>query len=162
MLGTLRKINLGFRAVSDDFDILLDADNLSDAKSVLSSYGDSSGYLTEDASITEMSETIASLNDAVTTKDYRENLDAFTTDEDVKKAYEAICDDSNCYIIDGFPRAVIGVSQDNRIIYDFDKIIEILMSRDGMTEFEALEYYSFNIERAFPYYKPSPIIITTV
>lgn len=49
---------------------------------------------------------------------------------------------------DGLEDAVVGVAQvhtqPSRIVYSFDKIIEILMD-DGMTEDDAIEYFEFNI-----------------
>ena len=51
---------------------------------------------------------------------------------------------------DGFDSAVIGwaMNPSNRkdvIVYDKDKIIEILMERDNMTHEEAMDYFGFNI-----------------
>ena len=49
---------------------------------------------------------------------------------------------------DGFDEAVIGIAHRiglEVICYDLHKVIEILMTRDGMDEEEAWEYYQFNI-----------------
>ena len=49
---------------------------------------------------------------------------------------------------DGFDEAILGVVQRigiEAICYDLNKVIEILMTRDGMDEEEAWEYYQFNI-----------------
>tara|TARA_R110000744_G_scaffold151785_1_gene265413 strand:+ start:58 stop:369 length:312 start_codon:yes stop_codon:yes gene_type:complete len=50
---------------------------------------------------------------------------------------------------DGFDEAVLGPArrcgQTDIIAYDVTKIIDILMTRDGMDEEEALEYFEFNI-----------------
>ena len=47
----------------------------------------------------------------------------------------------------GLDEAVIGVDRySERVIYSVKKIITILMTRDGMTEEEALEHYDYNIE----------------
>lgn len=53
---------------------------------------------------------------------------------------------------DGFDEAIIGVVQRvgvQAICYDEDKVIEILMERDGMTLIEAMEYFDFNIAGAW-------------
>jgi len=51
---------------------------------------------------------------------------------------------------DGLDAAIIGVEAvDLRLVYDVNKVIQILMDRDGMEEGEAWEYYTFNIEGAF-------------
>ena len=54
---------------------------------------------------------------------------------------------------DGYDEAIIG--QGNQftkspvLVYDAEKVIDILCKRDGMTDEEALEYFSFNIEGAW-------------
>lgn len=52
-------------------------------------------------------------------------------------------------IPDGFPEAFIGVINEGeatRAVYDVEKIISILMGRDGMNHGDAREYFSFNVE----------------
>ena len=50
---------------------------------------------------------------------------------------------------DGFDSAVIGVGErnntDSMIVYDYNKMVNELMTRDGMTYKEAEEYIDFNI-----------------
>ena len=50
---------------------------------------------------------------------------------------------------DGFDSAVIGVGErnntDSMIVYDYNKMVNVLMTRDGMTYKEAEEYIDFNI-----------------
>ena len=52
-------------------------------------------------------------------------------------------------ICDGFDEAIIGMAERINlgpvVAYSVDKIIEILMDRDGMSHEETLEYYSYNI-----------------
>jgi hypothetical protein len=53
---------------------------------------------------------------------------------------------------DGFDDAIIGVVQRmgvQAICYDEEKVIDILMKRDGMTLEEAMEYFDFNIAGAW-------------
>ena len=53
---------------------------------------------------------------------------------------------------DGFDEAIIGVVERigiQALCYDTDKVIEILMKRDGMTYEEAVEYFDFNISGAW-------------
>jgi hypothetical protein len=49
--------------------------------------------------------------------------------------------------------AIIGVVEEfgngPRILYSTEKIIQILIDRDGMSEEEAIEYYGFNIVGMF-------------
>ena len=49
----------------------------------------------------------------------------------------------------GLDEAIIGVGsrcgQKDVLVYDVEKVIEILMTRDGMTYEEAEEFFNFNI-----------------
>ena len=58
-------------------------------------------------------------------------------------------DYENVLIADGFDDAVIGIEPlTMRVVYDIDKVIEILMDQ-GMDHDEAIEYYEFNIVGAY-------------
>lgn len=50
---------------------------------------------------------------------------------------------------DGFDEAIIGMAEridlGSIVAYDVDKIINILVERDGMSYSEAREYYEYNI-----------------
>jgi len=53
---------------------------------------------------------------------------------------------------DGFDEAILGVVERigiQAICYDKDKVISILMERDGMDEEEAIEFFYFNIAGAW-------------
>ena len=53
---------------------------------------------------------------------------------------------------DGFDEAIIGVVERiglQAICYDKDKVIDILVERDGMEYDEAIEYFDFNIAGAW-------------
>ena len=54
---------------------------------------------------------------------------------------------------DGFDSAIIGVGErnntDSMIVYDYDKMINVLVTRDSMTHEEAEEYIDFNIVGAW-------------
>lgn len=51
-------------------------------------------------------------------------------------------------LLDGFEAAFIGVArrcgQPSLAVYDRDRCLRILMARDGLTEEEAEEYFSYN------------------
>lgn len=51
--------------------------------------------------------------------------------------------------LDGLDAAIIGSSQNDVLVYSRDIIVRILFERDGMTQDEAHEYISFNIDSAF-------------
>jgi len=57
--------------------------------------------------------------------------------------------DYDFLIADGFDEAVIGIEEnDMRIIYSVQKCIDILIE-DGMSEINALEYFTFNVSGAY-------------
>lgn len=50
---------------------------------------------------------------------------------------------------DGFDEAILGIDEEGfRLIYSISKVLSILVA-DGMTEEDALEYFSFNIRGAY-------------
>ena len=58
---------------------------------------------------------------------------------------EKLCDFGydDVIIFDDFAQAFMGVSYDNRAIYSYSKMIDILVS-EGMDEMEAIEYIEYN------------------
>ena len=62
--------------------------------------------------------------------------------------------------IDGFDEAIIGVQEsiEPKLVYDIDKIAEILITREQMTEEDAYDYISYNITSAYVGEK-TPILI---
>ena len=56
--------------------------------------------------------------------------------------------------------ALIGVSHDERAIYDFEKMVEWLMNEAGLSDNEAVEWIEYNTIRAIPYMgEKAPIIM---
>ena len=58
------------------------------------------------------------------------------------------CEDEGTLLADGFDKALIGVGrQFNRTlaIYSYEKCVEILVSRDGMTREGAVEFMEYNV-----------------
>jgi hypothetical protein len=54
---------------------------------------------------------------------------------------------------DGFDEAIMGYAgrcgMNDVLLYSTNKIIQILMERDGMTDEEAIEFFEFNIKGAY-------------
>jgi hypothetical protein len=52
-------------------------------------------------------------------------------------------------LCDGFDEAIIGMAERINlgpvVAYDVDKMLEIMVERDGMTYEEAMEYFDYNI-----------------
>lgn len=59
----------------------------------------------------------------------------------------------------GYVDAFIGISIDNRAVYDFNKMVAYLMESDDMTEEEAVEFIEDKTIRSLPYYDDAPIIV---
>ena len=47
--------------------------------------------------------------------------------------------------------ALIGISNDNRAVYDYNKMVEWLIEKEDFTEEEAIEWIDYNTIRALPY-----------
>ena len=61
-----------------------------------------------------------------------------------------------------YASAIIGVTTDERAVYDYNKMVESLV-REGMTEEEAVEWIDYNTIRALPYAgEEGPIIMYPV
>lgn len=60
---------------------------------------------------------------------------------------------------EGYDDALIGVSDGNRAIYDFELMIKWLINKDGMTKEEAIEWIEYNTIRSLPYFENAPIIM---
>lgn len=56
--------------------------------------------------------------------------------------------------------ALIGVTEDGRAVYDFNKMVAWLMETEGFSQEEAIEWIEYNTIRALPYMGPeAPIIM---
>ena len=91
-------------------------------------------------------------------------MNGLKTEEDVKRliedyGYEDIIIFSN----PDYASAFIGITEDNRAIYDFDEMIGFLMSEYNMTDIEAVEFIEYNTIRALPYIgEKAPVIMSAL
>lgn len=58
-----------------------------------------------------------------------------------------------------YDNALIGVSDDNRAVYDYGLMVEFLCVREGWSEDEAVEWIEFNVIRGLPHMGENPPII---
>lgn len=59
--------------------------------------------------------------------------------------------------------ALIGVTTENRAVYDYDLMVECLVNHDGLTHEDAVEWIEYNTLRALPYYgDTAPTVIHRV
>lgn len=72
-----------------------------------------------------------------------------------EKIREALCDmgheDAVVFDRPDFDEAIVGVTDEGRVVYDYDKMVHCLRIADGMSEEEAIEFIEFNTMRALPY-----------
>jgi hypothetical protein len=61
--------------------------------------------------------------------------------------------DMNLLLMDGFDDAFLGyttrINEPETAVYDFDKMVSVLMTRDGLSYDEAVEYIEFNCQGAW-------------
>lgn len=66
---------------------------------------------------------------------------------------EYLGEDSQSLFADGFDDAIIGISvgisSRNVIVYDYDKCVDVLKKRDGMTHEDAIDYIEYNTVNAY-------------
>jgi hypothetical protein len=83
--------------------------------------------------------------------------------------YEEICEYAeennitiNVFENPSYESAIIGLSYDERVIYDMDKMIMDLMIKESLSFEDALEFIEYNTLRALPYMGDgAPIILYT-
>jgi hypothetical protein len=86
-----------------------------------------------------------------------------TTREELTEHFKEI--DEDTLLMDGFDDACIGYSQ--RInepvlaVYSYEKMVEVLMTRDGMDDEEAMEFIEFNCVGAW-IGERTPIIVRSL
>ena len=79
---------------------------------------------------------------------------------DMSEVREALCEDAIILENPSFDESIIGISDNGRVVYDFNEMIKELMDRENMSELEAIEFLEYNTLRAIPYMgKEAPIIM---
>lgn len=80
-----------------------------------------------------------------------------------KSKREQICEmgfeDAVVFESPDFDEAIIGVSEDGRVVYDYDIMVEQLSRQDNMSTEEAIEFIEYNTIRSLAYIENPPIII---
>lgn len=69
-------------------------------------------------------------------------------------------EDVKFLVNESYDDALIGVSDDGRAIYDYDKMVNWLMNKYDWSVEEAVEWVDYNTIRALPYFgEGAPIIM---
>lgn len=81
-----------------------------------------------------------------------------------QKIRDALCEmgHAEAVILDGpdFDEAIIGVTEEGRVVYDYALMIQCLCAFDGMSQLEAIEFIEYNTIRALQYAgEDAPIIM---
>lgn len=79
---------------------------------------------------------------------------ALSTPEDVDEA----CQGQSAQFDDYIP-AIVGITTGDRIVYSYEKIVLLLMERDGMSDEDAREFVDYNVVRTLPYMENAPVIV---
>ena len=62
-----------------------------------------------------------------------------------------------------YDSAIIGITENNQVVYDYEKMIEHLMQEDDMSYEEAIDFISYNTIRSLSYVgMGAPIIIYSI
>ena len=68
---------------------------------------------------------------------------------------ELLCDmgyeESIVFDNPSYDDAIIGVTTDGNVVYDFNLMVDSLMNHEGMNEPDAIEFIEYNTIRAIPY-----------
>ena len=66
-------------------------------------------------------------------------------------------------VFSNYCSAFVGMTEDGRAVYDYNKMVQSLQEEDGMSEEDAVEWISYNTVRSLPYAGPmAPIILYPV
>lgn len=62
-----------------------------------------------------------------------------------------------------YDSAIIGITDDNRVVYDYDKMISFLMLEDGLNYEDAADFINYNTIRSLPYAgEGAPVIVYSI
>lgn len=80
-----------------------------------------------------------------------------------KHIRQALCDldHEEAVLFDNpdFDDAVIGYTEEGRVIYDYDKMVKCYMEQENATEEEAIAWIEYNTMRSLPYVENAPIVM---
>ena len=73
----------------------------------------------------------------------------------------AVLQESQALLADGFDSALIGYTNGLKCVavYDYDKCVQVFMTRDGMTREEAIEFMEYNVVDSY-HGEKTPVFIT--
>ena len=64
---------------------------------------------------------------------------------------------------DDYDTAILGYTEDGRLVYSYDLMVDWLIKNDGMDSIDAQEWVDYNVIRTVPYMgEKQPIIVYTL
>lgn len=89
------------------------------------------------------------------------NIGKFRTEDDVESWLEEKGFEGTAYFTgDHFAPAIIGYTEDERLVDDYDKMVRWLAKKESWDEVEAIEWIDYNTIRTIPYMgEKSPVIV---
>ena len=64
---------------------------------------------------------------------------------------------------DDYDTAILGYTDDGRLVYSYEKMVEWLVENDNMTSDDAVEWLDYNTIRAIPYMgEKAPVVVYTL
>ena len=76
-----------------------------------------------------------------------------------EKLVEIGYEDSVVFENPDYDPAIVGVTDDGRVVYDIDLMVEYLVETDGMSEIEAIDFIEYNTIRSLPYIENAPVVM---
>lgn len=75
---------------------------------------------------------------------------------------ELLDDEMVVFTEEHYDKAIIGVTQDGCAVYDYDKLVEAMVTQEDLTPDEAADWIGYNMIRSLPYIDASvrPVIVT--
>jgi len=78
----------------------------------------------------------------------KQNQDGYLEDEDDNEAPSELLEylAEDCLKLDGLNDAIVGVTSQGYLVYDYEKIIEVFMKEPSNMEYdEAVEFFDYNV-----------------
>ena len=81
----------------------------------------------------------------------------------IDKLLDTGCEYAPHFVNPDYEDAIIGTTHDGRIVYDYDKMVEYLMDKEGWSDIDAIEWIDYNVIRSIPYMDSNaPIVMYAI
>lgn len=81
------------------------------------------------------------------------------TREEVNQYADSIDEQIIVFDNPNFDNSILGISYDNRVIYDYQLMVQDLMKQDNINEEDAVDFIDYNTLRSLNYMNNGPIIL---